>query len=300
MPQIHVINRKGVGSRETFTASTVTFGRDSGNMVVTGGEHTSRLHGELRCESDRWLLVNLSPNGTELNGRRVTNKPRPLQDRDVIGVAGETLFEVRIDEPAAAAPNDGAADQSGQAMSKRTRLWLAIGIYLVLILGVFFFLNTLKQEKQDQQQGIAPLTREQIEQEIRKPLPPMPVDPPKSAQELKTANELIDRLDSSRDAPYRCYVAYKRSLALAGRPHFEPGTDLLHYQQVQQRLIDSVSSTYAQAYQKLKSGQFRKAIEAFRRLTDIYPDTTGSIHENVRKQQAIAAERLGKRRRPRR
>ena len=299
MPQIHVINRKGGGSRETFTASTVTFGRDSGNMIVTGGEHTSRLHGELRCEADRWLLVNLSSNGTELNGRRVTKKPRPLQNRDVIGVAGETLFEVRIDEPALAAPSDGDADESGQTMSKRTRLWLFIGIYLLLILGVFFFLNTLKQQKRDQQQATAPLTREQIEQEIRSPLPSVPVNPPESAQELKTANELVERLDSSPDATYRCYMAYKRSLALSGRPHFEPGTDLLHYQQVQQRLIDSVCLTYAQAYQELKSGQFRKAIDDFRRLTDLYPDTTGKIHENVRKQQAVAAERLGKRRRRR-
>ena len=297
MPQIHVINRKGGGSRETFTAPTVTFGRDSGNMIVTGGEHTSRLHGELRCEADRWLLVNLSSNGTELNGRRVTRKPRPLQDHDVIGVAGETLFEVRIDEPSPTTPSDGDDEESVQAMSKRTRLWLFIGIYLVLMLGAFFFLNTLKQEKQERQQATAPLTREQIEQEIRSPLPPMPVNPPESAQELNTANELIDRLDSSPDATYRCYMAYKKSLALSGRPHFEPGTDLLHCQQVQQRLIDSVSSTYAQAYQELKSGQFRKAIDGFRRLTDIYPDTTGRIHENVRQQQAIAVERLGKRRR---
>ena len=299
MPQIHVINRKGGGSRETFTAPTVTFGRDGGNMIVTGGEHTSRLHGELRCEADRWLLVNLSANGTELNGRRVTRKPRALQDRDVIGVAGETLFEVRIDELVPTTPTDGESDESGQTMSKRTRLWLFIGIYLALILGVFFFLNTLKNENQNRQQATAPLTREQIEQEIRQPLPPLTVNPPESARELNTANELVDRLDSSPDATYRCYMAYKKSLALSGRPHFEPGTDLLHYQQVQQRLIESVSLTYAQAYQKLKSGQFRKAVDDFRRLTDIYPDTTGKIHENVRKQQAAAAERLGKRRRRR-
>ena len=302
MAEIHVINRTGGGLREAFAAPVVTFGRGSDNMLIVGGEHTSRLHGELRCEDDRWLLVNLGANGTELNGRRVTGKPRQLNDRDVVGVAGEALFEVRMPEPDKAAAVEPAADDEAQranVMSKRTKLWMFIGIYLVLFFALFFFLSTLKSNNEAGQRNVPPLTRTQIETEIRESLPQMPQDPRESHQQLKTAQELIDRLDSAPDAPYRCYMAYKRSLALAGLPHFEPGTDQLHYEQVRQRLIDDVTDAYVRAYEKLKSQQFRDATEAFRWLTRVYPDPASEIHQNARKQQRIAARQLGKRRRRR-
>ena len=298
MPQITIIKRTGGGSREKFTQTTVTFGRDSDNMAVVGGEHTSRRHGELRYEDGQWTLFNLSPNGTEVNGRRVTTKPRPLHDHDVFAVGGETIFELRIEaptEPPGPAP-EAEPDQARQALSRRARLWLYISIYLVLFMGGFFFLNTLATKARQERQSVPPLTHRQIEEEIRRPLPKMPADPRQSQVELDTARELVNRLDSAPDATYRCHWAYKQSLALAGREHFEPGVDQLNYQKVRQRLIAEVTSVYDDAFLKLKSQRFLAAAEAFRRLTQVYPDPMSQIHKNARDQKRLAADHLGKRR----
>ena len=302
MPQLTIINRTGGGSRETFSDPTITFGREAGNMVVVAGTHTSRRHGELRFEDDRWQLVNLSPNGTEVNGRRVTTKPRPLNDRDVIGVGGEPLFDLRFDAdaavPQAAAPDEAPDGQ--RRMSRRTKLWLGISVYFVLFMGLFAFLNTLKSKDADNGTTARRLTHRQIEDEIRRPLKPMPEDLRQSQAELNQARELFPRLESAPDAVYKCYLAYKKSLALSGREHFDPGSDQLNYQDVRQRLIAEVTRVYDDAFLKLKDQRFADAVDAFRRLTQVYPDPLSAIHKNARTHKASAADSYGKRRRRRR
>lgn len=308
--QIEIINRTGVGRREMFTASPVTFGREADNAVPVSGAHTSRHHGELRFENGRWLLVNLSPNGTEVGGKRVTKKPRVLRDRDVISVGGEVLFEIRL-TPTPRSPGDPALPGSGapgfapadtpaahSGTARRTKIWIAIGIYLVLMVGLFVFLSTLKKERSAA--ADAPeLTRSEIVDEIRRPLPPMATDERESHQQLLAARELVNRLDAAPDAMYRAYLAYRRSLLLGDRTEFVEGLDQRRFLDVQERLIERVSRAYAEAYEKYKSRQFREAEEAFRRLMQIYPDPSSRIHENAEKHRAAAAEALVKIRRRR-
>ena len=70
----------------------VTIGRSSRNDICIGDPFASRLHAEVRRESDHVLLVdNGSANGTYLNGQRVTT-PVILEYGDVIRI-GETEIE---------------------------------------------------------------------------------------------------------------------------------------------------------------------------------------------------------------
>ncbi len=70
----------------------LTIGRSSRNDICIGDPFASRLHAELRQESDHVLLVdNGSANGTFLNGQRVTGAIR-LEVGDIIRI-GETEIE---------------------------------------------------------------------------------------------------------------------------------------------------------------------------------------------------------------
>ncbi|HKP87570.1 MAG TPA: SpoIIE family protein phosphatase [Blastocatellia bacterium] len=70
----------------------LTIGRSSRNDICIGDPFASRLHAELRQESDHILLVdNGSANGTFLNGQRVTGAVR-LEVGDLIRI-GETEIE---------------------------------------------------------------------------------------------------------------------------------------------------------------------------------------------------------------
>lgn len=301
-PQITIINRSGRGSRKTFAEATISFGREAGNVLVIAGKHASRKHGELRFEDEQWSLVNLSPNGTEVNGRRVTNKPRRLNDRDVISVGGEPILELRIDSAAALPGAAPSADpiEPRPGISRRVKLWVGIGIYLVLFTGFFLFLNTLKKKSEEAGKSVTPLTKQQVEAEIRKPLAKMPEDLRQSEVELRRARELIKRLDSAPDTPYKCYLAYKTALALAGREHFDPGMDQWNYLRVRARLIRQVTDVYNKAFGNLKGQRFAAAAEAFRKLDLIYPDTKSLIHENANALKSVAADELKQRRRRRR
>ena len=70
----------------------LTIGRSSRNDICISDPFASRLHAELRRESDHVLLVdNGSANGTFLNGQRVTGAVR-LEVGDLIRI-GETEIE---------------------------------------------------------------------------------------------------------------------------------------------------------------------------------------------------------------
>jgi pSer/pThr/pTyr-binding forkhead associated (FHA) protein len=300
-PQITIINRSGRGSRKTFTQATISFGREADNVLVIAGKHASRKHGELRFDDEHWSLVNLSTNGTEVNDRRVRDKPCPLNDRDVISVGGEPILELRIVSavalPSAAPSADPIEPRPG--ISRRAKLWVGIGIYLILFTGFFLFLNTLTKNK-EAGQYVTPLTAEQIEAEIRKPLAKMPEDLRQSEIKLHRARELITSLDSAPDTPYKCYMAYKTALALAGREHFDPGMDQLNFQGVRVQLTTQVADTYNEAFGNLKGQRFAAATEAFRKLDLIYPDTKSLIHASANALKSRAADDLKQRRRRRR
>jgi pSer/pThr/pTyr-binding forkhead associated (FHA) protein len=85
-----------VGSRP------LTFGRDAGSDVVVSGSEVSRLHAEIRNEPDGYILVDISVNGTYINGERI-GKTHLLARADVIRI-GNDEFRFYADTASPASP----------------------------------------------------------------------------------------------------------------------------------------------------------------------------------------------------
>lgn len=71
-----------VGSRP------LSFGRDAGSDVVVSGSEVSRQHAEIRNEPDGYILVDISVNGTYINGERM-GKTHLLARADVIRIGND-------------------------------------------------------------------------------------------------------------------------------------------------------------------------------------------------------------------
>jgi pSer/pThr/pTyr-binding forkhead associated (FHA) protein len=90
-------------------AGRATIGRSPGNDVaLTWDEEVSRLHAELECLGDEWILADegLSRNGSFVNGRRVDGRLR-LRDGDVLRI-GRTTLAFRLPDPADSRPTAAA------------------------------------------------------------------------------------------------------------------------------------------------------------------------------------------------
>ena len=66
----------------------LSLGRDAGSDVVVGGSEVSRQHAEIRTDPDGYILIDLSVNGTYVNGERI-GKTHLLARADVIRIGND-------------------------------------------------------------------------------------------------------------------------------------------------------------------------------------------------------------------
>jgi pSer/pThr/pTyr-binding forkhead associated (FHA) protein len=83
-------------------ATPLTLGRDAGSNVVVSGNEVSRQHAEIRPDPEGYLLVDVSVNGTFVNGERIAKTHR-LARADVIRI-GNDEFRFYADAAAKAPP----------------------------------------------------------------------------------------------------------------------------------------------------------------------------------------------------
>ncbi|MGH7510201.1 MAG: FHA domain-containing protein [Gemmatimonadales bacterium] len=76
------------GREYTVGSEPLTFGRDAGSDVVVGGGEVSRNHAEIRSDPAGYMLVDLSVNGTYINGQRM-GKTHLLSRADVIRIGND-------------------------------------------------------------------------------------------------------------------------------------------------------------------------------------------------------------------
>ena len=99
----------------------LTFGRDAGSDVVVAGGEVSRHHAEIRSDPEGYVLVDLSVNGTFVNGERI-GKTHLLARADVIRI-GNDEFRFYADAGAKPAPApEPAAAESPQPEGAAHRL----------------------------------------------------------------------------------------------------------------------------------------------------------------------------------
>ena len=97
------------GREYSVGAGPLTFGRDAASDVVVSGNEVSRNHAEIRSETDGYLLLDLSVNGTYVNGARI-GKTHALARADVIRI-GNDEFRFYADA-AGTAPAEPAASSA--------------------------------------------------------------------------------------------------------------------------------------------------------------------------------------------
>ncbi len=306
MIQIHYLEGPDKGLHTTFNETSLTFGRAAGNGLVIDMDVLSRQHGELRFEGDDLLLINNSPNGTTVNGKAVGKKPVKLKGGDVIGVGKANLFVVQFSAAQAAARNEEvfdfekAADPNAAAgakgMSKRTKLWTAIAVYMGIILAVFIFIATMGDNKPKNSGDLSrPLSAQEIEAELTRKLT-LVEDPAKAARHLEEANAKFARKDSRAEWLYECHLDYKLSLAYSGKANFT-GQNHLQFSEVEKEVVEKIKRDYESAYAELQSGKYRDALTRFEQLARMIAsgDAKNVLNQKVNQHISDTRKNLPKR-----
>jgi pSer/pThr/pTyr-binding forkhead associated (FHA) protein len=91
------------GREYTVGSGPLSLGRDASANVVVSGPEVSRHHAEIRSEAEGYVLVDMSVNGTYVNGERI-GKRHVLARADVIRI-GNDEFRFYADAGTAAAPS---------------------------------------------------------------------------------------------------------------------------------------------------------------------------------------------------
>lgn len=306
------------GQRVRVNQSPATFGRGMDNPLVIDLATVSRVHGELRYEDDRWVVGNLSKNGTQLNARSIGRKPRPLRDGDQIVVGNQPIMTVALREgdgtgPAVVSPAQAEHHEVGTAdapldkpgMSPRTKLWLAIAGFWVAIFGVAFFLST-GVDGDDAQAGpaVPVLTDREIAVAIRAPLPRQEASPRTAGQHFDEAEAFYSMVNADPQNTFRALFAYKTALAYAfgddftddrddwgGKPPAELAIAQKRYTELESQLIADVQRFYKDAHGKLVDRRFSEARLGFEKVFRLYNDPQNPIYKNALKQRDLARQR---------
>lgn len=305
---IQILSGPDVGKRLMVDQSPVTFGRESDNTVVLDLPTTSRRHGELRVEGGQWLLINHSPNGTRLNGKAV-RKPRVLPQRAEIAIGDDLVMHIQVQASLAGPGREGGAGGGEgssvsaatpppeRRLSGRHKIWIGIGAYLLLMVGLFIFFSTLDRSDESQADAAVPeLSGEVIRAEIRTPLPKQPPDARRAREAILEAQEMFALVDVEVDALYRAHVSYQRALAYTRGDMLDDPVDQRRMGVIQQRLATEVVQRYQRAYNMLRSRQYDTAAQGFRDLLAFYPNPQSEVFRNAQLQWD-AARRAADRRR---
>ena len=100
------------GREYTVGSGPLSLGRDASADVVVAGQEVSRHHAEIRPEPDGYVLVDMSVNGTYVNGERI-GKRHTLARADVIRIGND---EFRFYADAGSAPEANVAAASAPAL----------------------------------------------------------------------------------------------------------------------------------------------------------------------------------------
>jgi pSer/pThr/pTyr-binding forkhead associated (FHA) protein len=91
------------GREYTVGSHPLSLGRDAGSDVVVSGSDVSRHHAEIRSDAEGYMLLDLSVNGTYVNGQRI-GKTHLLARADVIRI-GNDEFRFYADAAASSRPS---------------------------------------------------------------------------------------------------------------------------------------------------------------------------------------------------
>ncbi len=303
MPQdasirITLLTGPGAGREASFTQSPITFGRDPDNTLMLAESFVSRQHGQIEKIDGGWDLVNKSPNGTRVNRSNVTTKPRRLKSGDVVAIADTQLLRIAFGEDtgadaqansaAAAAP----AESGKQPLSKRTKLWIGLGVWWVGMLLALAFFMTLGDSGGG---NVAPnagkeLSSDEIRAAIEAPPAAQVPNQTIARKRLTEARTLTGSLQSAPGNVFKAYAAYRDVLAFSGKDRFEDPLDELRYQDVTKRLTEEVIQRYQTAMNRYRGRQYDAAARDLAEITELYNDPGTLIFDNAQRHAITARD----------
>ena len=309
--QVEYLTGPNAGRKLLLRDTCVTFGRSSERTLPLDIQFASREHGEFNYAHGQWQLTNLSNNGTRLNGKNVTTKPRPIKGTCTIRIGDADVFRVtpiadEADAPPTADPagfSADAVDDAAEAASPtagRSKLWIGIGVFWLVTFGfIAFAILNPGSDADDSPAGNlpAPISAERIQQIIARPIDKAIPDERQADQALAQAREFYALIDRRPDALYRAYDSYRLALSYTPGDSFPDAKDQRQFYVLQKRLTESITTQYQSAAALLLSKQYDAADQAFKELREAYPDTTSPIFTDAMKREAAARNASKKRRR---
>ena len=284
--QILLLSGSQQGKRLELSGEEFLFGRQPDCDIPINGEFVSREHGMIAWVDNQWVLQNASPNGTQVNRKKVGRKGFKLITQDIVQIGGEDVFQVIIPEiTASLQPDQATLDPTKSKAAKRNKIWISIGIYMFVIMGLLVYGGTLRKGDDTTIAKPREMTVSEIEDIIRKPVKVSAPDPRAVSEFLREAQELYNRQDASYSGTYRVYHAYQMALAHDRKSSFDQGLDQLRFDQIQKQLINEVTQRYNEAFERLRSREYKAAETRFRKLNDYFPDTTTDLFDNCEQQR---------------
>lgn len=288
--QVHITAGPQAGTRLQLNQSPASFGRSPENMLVLDLSVVSRNHGELLFEDGQWWLANLSQNGTKVGRKRVTKKPRPLDDGAAVIIGDDEVFRVYYaggNEPAATpaatdidTDDGGEQDQPqsaapGTGKRSRSKLWMVLGIWFVLCIGLFVLLaTTLKGGDDpggtDSGSGVvlyqsADEVRKVLQREVERITP----DGRLYNENVTEARESF--LSQPRERYlYDAYDHYRQAMQYLPAAEELGPEDRQRYDQVLDYLSVFIYERYRNAYRLLKNEAYDDALMVLDELRDYY------------------------------
>lgn len=301
--QVEILTGHNAGRKLLLRQTCVTFGRSNDRTLPIDLPFASREHAEFLFDHGTWKLVNHSNNGTRLNGKLVTNKPRPIKDAATVTIGDTDAFRVTpiadgADQPTAQDTHDDAPAQQDATQSSaasRTKLWVGIGVFWAVAFGLmaFAFLNTSDTTNQTPGSSLPPIiSADQIQTYLARPLPKQTPDPRQADTALAQAKEFYALIDRRDDALYRAYESYQRALAYIPQDAFQDPQDQRQFYVLQKRLTEGITQKYEAANALLNSRQYAAADQAFKNLRAFYPDPDSPIFRDALKREAAAREAI--------
>jgi pSer/pThr/pTyr-binding forkhead associated (FHA) protein len=306
--QLHILDGPAANRRQVFEQDTITYGRDADCDIALTLATASRRHGELQFKDGKWLVNNLSANGSEVNGKAV-KKPRALGDGDTVSIGKQPIFRVHSIAATAAdasaleaqvvEDDDASSDamtSSGKTtgMDRSTKMLPRILIASAVLSIVMIVLGQVITDDTptDAGQPIV-LTSSVIADDVRRPIIVQFPEPREAPRYLEQAQQYFNQLDVRPENVYYAWEAYQLALAHSGKTRFENGLDQRQFLHVQERLARDVERQYVSATDKIRAGDYAQAArELGALLTRVYPRRDGPLVQNISDQRTYASAKV--------
>jgi hypothetical protein len=211
--------------------------------------------------------------GSELSGPET---PPPA----ATPVEADVETEYSWDEPAVVAPPAEDEEEPSEdeklalrQRSKMRKVGIGAGVYVVLMIVLFFVILPKRKDESDDESRGAPavLTSQQIQKAFSTPLE-RPPSPQASAEALHEARSMHHQRTRERHYLYRCVKSYRLFLAYRmERQRFFDPEDEIQYKQALRELSEKTYALYYDAVLREWAKEWDTALAEFRDIFEMVP-----------------------------